>query len=559
MANDLTFEDLGASASEPNGSTAARLVDCTNTAEATRWLKDEIGRGKLAGFFRRSEQIVYTPREGEAGYIALTDGEEDSDGVAQIRSIDKDRLAAEVQFTYQVTKQVRVGRGEDARWETREAMFPLQAAQTVISAPHHLPNLRPLRDVVHTPVMRRDGSVLDSPGYDPATQFLYLPTPGLSLRPIPSQPTADDLWNAVELISFMLSGFRFVTEHDRANYIGALITPFLRPLVPPPYKLVVINAHQPGSGKTYLATALRSVHGGVFRSEMPENDAELRKQITTILTCTTSPIIHIDNVTGLLRSSALAGLLSSNVWDDRTLGAMKLAMTANNRLWVITGNNVALGGDLPRRSLWSTIDPGIPNPHLRRPEEFAIPEFERWVVDQRGELIRAALVMIRSWYVTGQEVKTTTTDSYGRWVATVNAILAHAGIEGTFDSPVTDQTEGAGQEDEDWASFLRTIHEVFGERTWTGHELLDKVCVSSAGTWPSGTSADRPIPLEALPDLLSHKAEKTTNIRTLGRSLGKWLSNRAGRWAGGYRVVKRGKENKETLWQVEQYRPKPDM
>ena len=69
-----------------------------------------------------------------------------------------------------------------------------------------------------------------------------------------------------------------------------------------------------------LANIIRHIHGGVFRGEMPEDDAELRKQVSTILLVTTGPVVVIDNVSGVLRSSTLAALLTASVWGDRKLG-----------------------------------------------------------------------------------------------------------------------------------------------------------------------------------------------------------------------------------------------
>jgi hypothetical protein len=56
--------------------------------------------------------------------------------------------------------------------------------------------------------------------------------------------------------------------------------------------------------------------------------------------------VQFDNVSGTLRSSIMSGPLTSNVWDDRKLGVMDMARCVNDRFWIMTGNNVALGGDL---------------------------------------------------------------------------------------------------------------------------------------------------------------------------------------------------------------------
>src|SRR3954454_15234683 len=104
-------------------------------------------------------------------------------------------------------------------------------------------------------------------------------------------------------------------------------------MAPPPYKLAAISSPQPGSGKTLLASIARAIHGGVFRAEIPEDDRELRKQITALLTVTTGPLVHLDNVSGTLRSSTMSGLLTSPTWGDRPLGVTDWVETPNDRLW----------------------------------------------------------------------------------------------------------------------------------------------------------------------------------------------------------------------------------
>ena len=95
----------------------------------------------------------------------------------------------------------------------------------------------------------------------------------------------------------------------------------------------------------------------------------------------------------------MSGLLMSNVWDDRKLGVMDMARCVNDRFWIITGNNVALGGDLPRRSLRTVIDPGMPHPELRT--GFEIEDLEGCATNRRGDLIAALLTLIRAWVVAG--------------------------------------------------------------------------------------------------------------------------------------------------------------
>jgi hypothetical protein len=345
----------------------------------------------------------------------------------------------------------------------------------------------------------------------------------------------------------MVAGFRFVADHDRANFLGFALTPLLRAMAPPPYKLAAIGAPQPGSGKTLLATLLRTLHGGVFRSEMPSDEAELKKSVTAILDVTTAPVVHIDNVTGVLRSSTLAGLLTSDLWEDRRLGATAMVSRPNDRLWIVTGNNLAIGGDLVRRTVHATIDPGVPNPHLRT--DFTIPELVPWVRQHRGELLAALLTLVRAWMTADCPTRgRCSSDGYGRWVEMVDGILGHAGVPGKFDDPSA-APEPVGADDEEWASLLTAIHGLRGSGEWTARDVLAQVNPSTQG-FPS---PERPIPLELLPaDLRRRVEDRHVAPATLARSLGHWLRNRAGRWADDLTVRSTGTNRDGVgLWRIE--------
>ena len=48
-------------------------LNVSNAAIAADWLRSEIGRGELAGVFRREDYLAHTPRMGEEGYQAPED------------------------------------------------------------------------------------------------------------------------------------------------------------------------------------------------------------------------------------------------------------------------------------------------------------------------------------------------------------------------------------------------------------------------------------------------------------------------------------------------------
>lgn len=520
-------------------------LDVTNEGVALDWLQENAGRGALSGLFLRGDLVVRTPAIGEEGYIPPA-SEADEDGPAKVAPVDKASLAALVSSSYTCFRTRLTKDGDET--QTR-ALFPRSVAESAIALPDQLVSVRKLKGVTHVPMIRADGGLLDTPGYDPESKTLYLPEPGLKIPPIPAKPTSKQVKEAVELIDQMIGEFNFNADHDRSNYIGFLLTPLLRHVVPPPYKMGVITAPMPGSGKSFLASFGRIIHGGVLRAELPEKDEELKKDITTILSETTAPVVTFDNLGGVVRSSSLASLITDGTWEQRRLGGNIQITVPNDRLWLFTGNNVKLGGDLPRRAVWVTIDPKVPNPHERT--DFKIKDIQGWVRDNRALLLWALLTMIQGWDTAGRPARSREADTFGKWSEVVEGILTYAEIPGGFDSKAS-RREEIGQDDSEWEEFLESVERVFGTSPWTCRELLRKVTVNLDPLLGGIVASQGPIHLDALPTELTSKLRLGDEPLRLAKSLGRWLDNRDGRWAGTITVRSAGKDRTKTaLWRVE--------
>lgn len=524
---------------DPDSVTTVQVVKVSNQPQAQRWLTHTLGSGGLSGLFVRGDELVHVAAEGESGYAPLTRDGAEHDGPAQIRRAGVALVAHLIDSHYDVVRF-------DARSKLHKpTLFPEAVVKRATSWTGAHPNLRPLRGVVHSPVVRADGSLLDEPGYDKATGLYHLPEPGVVVPAVPADPSQLQIADAVALLTRMIDGFPFVTPADRDNFLGLLLTPMLRALAPPPYKLGAIEAHQRGSGKTLLAGLIRTVHGGVFRAEMPEDDAELRKQISTILLSTTGAVVLIDNVSGELKSSTLSSLLTTDKWDDRKLGSMDTMISRpNDRLWLVTANNLTYGGDIPRRVVRCRIDPGVPRPEHRT--GFAIADLDGWVRSRRGELLGALLTIVRAWVVAGQPVPTrTTSDGYARWVATVSGLLAHSGLGASFDAEATQVV--LTDEESEWGVLLTALQREFGAAAWSARDVHDAIdVVPSMAVMPRAAGKAR----LAADDLPSQWCDGD-RVSVSARSIGMWLRNRRGRWAGRLTVREAGTRGHAALWRIE--------
>ena len=546
---DVADDDRDAFRTGARNKDGITRINVADKAGAMAWLRDEMGRGALSGLFLRGRFIVHTPLIGEEGYVEPKQEGAD-DGPAQVRTISVDGLISMLETRYDIGRvEVKKDKeGNEAGKQWRRALLPKELASRCIGSAEvgDTPNLRVLHGITHTPVIRPDGSIFDKPGYDPDTQMLFLPTGNMGRVSVPDHPTPEQVAAAKALVLFPVSEFPFVTPDDLANWIGCAFTPLLRPLIPPPYQFAVIEAPSPGSGKGYLLGVLREAHGVALRPGMPSKDEEWSKVVMTMLSGTTAPIIAFDNVRGVIHSAVLEGLLTTRTVSDRTLGKNNEYMEVpNDRLWAMTGNNAQIGGDLARRTLRITIDPKTPNPESRT--GFKCHPI-LWTQEHRAEYISALLTIARAWVVAGRPMDSVKrSDDYANWVQIIRGILKFAGFEGTFSN--SEERKERSAEDEEWAIFLESIVDSFGTNTeFTAKDLYAQIIGNSNGK-PSGT----PIDPMVLPGDLSDKFGSWNDSGRFVKSLGLWLKNRVGRYAGDYKVADRGKGKSGTRKNVQVY------
>jgi hypothetical protein len=520
-------------------------ADVRNAAHAANWLREELGRGQLSGIFRRDDLLVHTPRIGEQGYLPPSDLGLIDAGPAQVRPITTIGVKSLIETRYQCWRTTTIREGAESTQIEVAALFPQQSAQSACEAARlgeYTPNLKTLHGVTHTPMMRPDGTILDVPGYDAATGFLYLPDPDLIVPPIPDRPTSEEIRGAVELILQPVAEFPFVTEDDRATWIGLAFTPAL---LPGPYQMGVITATNPGSGKTKLATMIRTIHGGVQRGELPRDADELRKSITAALMDTTAPVITFDNLTGVVRSSVLEALLTTKTWTDRWLGQNRSVTATNDRLWLATGNNAQFGGDLGRRIATVALNPPAADHHLRT--DFRIMNLDGWLQAHRSDLLVAILTVARGWVNAGRPAKDVRSDDYAGWVKGLRGLMEWADFPGIFGGSTT--SVAVSSDDEEWHAFLVALHKTFNTQPFTTKDLVGQL--GDHDKWTGGTIDPAVLPGD-LADRWAHVRDGRDG--SFRQSLGHWLRNRQGRYAAGWAIVS---ATRDTHNDVARYMVKP--
>jgi hypothetical protein len=198
--------------------------------------------------------------------------------------------------------------------------------------------------------------------------------------------------------------------------------------------MFVVASPIQGAGKsklTYCASMIAT--GGKDNPMSPAEragDEEMRKRLAAILASRPRMVI-IDNFVGRLDSPSLASVLTTGVWSDRVLCRSEIIAMEVQAVFICTGVNIEVAGDMSRRCYWIRLDPGVGTPWKR---EFEF-DPEIYVRERRVELVAALLTLIRHWLARGKpDWGKKAPGSFESWARTIGGILKAAGIEGFLDN-----------------------------------------------------------------------------------------------------------------------------
>ena len=364
-------------------------------------------------------------------------------------------------------------------------------------------NFQPIEGVIESPSMRPDGSILSAPGYDPATRLFYQPAPGFEMPEIPDNPTAKHVEASLSLLHEVLRDFPFADAcTDYANALASILTIVARPLIDGPVPIAIYDSPQQSTGKTLQASVsvLLATGESPDLSPAPSTPEEWRKGITARLEAGRA-VVLFDNVTGVLEDGSLAAATTARIWSDRILGQSKQISLPVRSTWMVTGNNVRVGGDLVTRCYPIRIDAKTSRPYER--DNFAHPNIEEWVMTDRGPLVGAALTLCRAWVLAGRPAPDCPKMRFSKWRNVIGGILEHAGVAG-FLGNLNKFYQSADTEGPTWEAFIGKLHDVFGDSETTPGAIYSKFASSET---LSTVVPDRLAELLAAPDDTKAKAK----------------------------------------------------
>lgn len=449
--------------------------------------------------------------------------ERDDRGTVVVRVMTPERLRHELAGL--ATWKNKVKDKKTGKEFEKDAKPPMDVVRNCLATPD--PPLPILERIVETPIFAADGTLHDTPGYNPKTRAFLSPAEGVVIPEIPEIPIGEEIEMAKCLLIDPIDEFPFVSEGDRANALGLALTHYARDMIRGPTPNHMIEAPAAGSGKGLLADALLIPAIGENVGAVAEagSDDEYRKRITAQLRAA-RPVIMLDNVNRPITSGVLAAAITANVWDDRVLGESEMLTLPVKCVWVTTANNPTMSTEIARRCVRIRIDPRIDRPWLR--DGFRIKNLRDWTVQNRGELIWASIVLIQSWIVGGRPGPRNVSPlgSFERWTETIGGILEYAGIEG-FLSNAADFYSVADTEGAAWRTFVAAWWEKFcGDHVGTA-DLFP--LAQDLNCFDLGTGSER--------------AQKTS----FGRQLGKQRD----RVIGDHRIIFAGAVHRLNKWALQ--------
>ena len=352
---------------------------------------------------------------------------------------------------------------------TIDAKPPKDIARDILANPHS--DLPQLESVATTPVFDEQWRLLSAPGYHPESRLWLQLTEDPATYDLPLRPTSEDLAAArVLLVDDLLIDFPFTADSDRAHAVAAIILPFARRMFSGPSPIHLIEAPTPGSGKSLLAELIAIIARGFSPgcTTLTTNEDETRKKLTAIL-CRGAPVISIDNLQGGLWSAQIAAAITAEEWEDRILGRTQMITLPNRALWLVSANNPNLSAEIARRCIRIRLNPSEEQPWTRT--GFKHDPIREWTKLNRPALVRAILIIIRSWIASGAPQETQKLGSFETWAGVIGGMVAHLGLPGFLDD-AGEFYAAADLESGEWRTFVQAWHARFGTASVGVRELM---------------------------------------------------------------------------------------
>lgn len=367
------------------------------------------------------------------------------------------------------------------------------------------PGVRQLTGILEAPTLRPNGSLLSQAGYDSESGLLLMP--GVEVQ-VPEGATQQEAAQAMDALKEVVQDFPFAGLAHLYAWIAMLFTMLARSAIDGCTPLFLLDASTPGSGKSLLADAASVIASGrqMPRRAYSPDEEEQRKSITTLV-MDGARFVLFDNIKNgsSLGSPALDSTVTGRSWNDRILGKNQSTGDLPIRtIFLASGNNLALAGDLHRRVLHIRLASPVEKPESR--SDLRHPDLLLWIADNRERLLGAALTVLRGFINTNSPGVLHPWGSFTKWSALVRGAVVWAGGVDPFESRATlVQVTDSGTTD--LAELMAAMRKADPQRKG--------LSVAELIRQPAETRK----PLEALVGL---PPERTMTPTAAGKALSKW-------------------------------------
>jgi putative DNA primase/helicase len=399
--------------------------------------------------------------------------------------------------------------------------------------------------IVNAPFLRSDGSLCERPGYDPDSALLYILGRGQSFPSVPGAPTLQQARAALNhLDELLFEQFPFVEKVNRSVALSLVLTALDRHAMATA-PLHAFTSPVAGTGKSLLVDIASLLASGEITPVISQgsNKDETEKRLGAEL-LSGNTIVSFDNCSSEVDSELLCQALTQRELRVRELGYSRNVRVPITALFTVNGNNLVIANDLTRRTLLCQLDAGVERPETRK--------FKRKVDEvarkQRGELVAAALTVLRGWHTAQTTIGVEPMGSFEQWSYRIRCPLLWLDRADPCDSIKTIRENDPLRSLLNavliqWEAALGTVD------SFTVQQVIDKAVELAAGQL--GIAGKPPV----LPDRDFYHALAAVAVAASGNSisndrLGRWLGKNSGKIVDKLKLVRGGMKDGYPLWRV---------
>lgn len=441
------------------------------------------------------------------------------------------------------------------KWNEKQQRYvPIMPTDEIVSAVHKRkgtwPGIRTIVGIIETPIMRPNGTIIQTPGFDKHTHYVYMPNDKFP-EVTDAKATQENAKWAYGFLSEIFEDFPYVNQAHRSVPIAAILTLVARTAILGSVPAFLFDASTRGSGKTLQTDAIATVvtGRGAPRMNYTVDEIELEK-ILAGYALKGSSFICLDNVPAMrpFGGGPMDRVITArDEVELRVLGANKVLTLPWRAVVMATGNNMSLYGDTGRRVLMARLEPTEENPEYRT--KFKHDDLLGWIRKERSRMVAAALCILRAYFRAGRpDLGCARWGSFEEWSRLIpHAIKFAGGADPMFARP--EKEEEADPELRSIRCFVTRMHELLTGEDFRISSVID-LLYKCQRTHDSDGLQDVRDAVEALVGRRGMKREDKLNIPD-SVELGRKLAAFKGRVINNLRLTSKTGGGGVMRWKIE--------